>query len=742
MISSDLHNTLLGDKMQHGRVTSLNSFWCCLKLMLKMRLKSPIYDFFLVCSLSLIFSGIGNKNYVTHINPSNATMSWMYFPPIPSRDHILILNDTKLNHEIAKIVFPENTVRFRNGSIYTTMIDTHVYQHSFAIKSNDNISNFDIVTAASYADTPQLVIDRISLHDKMNKSTYAGTFAKPGGVRVNAFKWDVWVFVSIYFFHLIACFHLLTKWMHSKALLILNTSGVKDTTIWTCFIVLDLAYAFISTFLYAFFLSLRPVMHQMKTDMLYLWIFFFFAAVAIYFSGLFIIPIFNTPNKFPIFALYYAIEVIGTWGVCMIPNFDYYKLGFFLPSVTVQNFFDNVGYNMLTKHPMNIGHFGLHVHFTYPFLIITLLYQIVVFFIIFFVFILIIPKEWGLPLIGITNIFSKRAWKRLFRVSSEISSTNCETFINVSNLTKTYKSYKTVTAINDLNFDVKKGEVILIIGPNGSGKTSLLSSLTGAIPVDSGTLEILGKAADFLDLQTSTGFCFQENVFFPGLNVRDHLLFFANLRGVPKESINDHIDFVSQSLGIENILKQKPENLSGGQMRCISVAMAYIGSPQLVILDEPTPGVDVSRRQLLWKSASIFTNSTTLITSHSMEEGENVASRIFVLKAGSIIFSGTASDLRAHHNCGYRLKIILKDDTEAEEVVSKVLDFVKQVIPEAVRDFEVGDCLILPVCDKIPTLLALLDEQIQNFDATGYTIHEEALESVMLRMIAENDENA
>ncbi|EAY18295.1 hypothetical protein TVAG_254070 [Trichomonas vaginalis G3] len=149
------------------------------------------------------------------------------------------------------------------------------------------------------------------------------------------------------------------------------------------------------------------------------------------------------------------------------------------------------------------------------------------------------PKEWGLPPIGFRNMFSPKAWKRLFHKSKDFVSDETQPFLSVKNLVKTYNTHRIVKAVNGVDFDIQKGEIILLIGPNGSGKSTLLQSLTGALTTDSGSVSIFGNEASFLDLQKCTGYCYQNNVFFDNLTVRKHLEFFARLRSVKKEQMKD-----------------------------------------------------------------------------------------------------------------------------------------------------------------------------------------------------------
>ncbi|EAX96800.1 ABC transporter family protein [Trichomonas vaginalis G3] len=529
--------------------------------------------------------------------------------------------------------------------------------------------------------------------------------------------------------------------MHSRALILLNISGIKDGVIWLGFILFDFGYCIFA----ALFFSITEYTHKkvFQTGVSFgmLFLFFIFSSLAMYTSGVFMAPFFNRFGRFGLFILLYILLTTYGWFLPSVIQSNPKTNCIFLPSAVVHNFYQNLLLNIQNEIPMSFKNPGMHQLFTTNQLIGFLFFQIFFYSFLFMISVLFAPKQWGLPPLGINNLFKKVAWKRLFHLSKFFDFEESEKFLSVKDLTKIYTGEKNIVAVNNANFDIKKGEVILLIGPNGSGKTTLLQSLTGAIPVNSGSLEIFGNEASFLDLQRCTGYCYQDNLFFDYLSVREHLVFFARLRGVKKSEIKEKIDQMASFLDISDILDRNPNKLSAGQKRCVSTAMAFIGSPSFVILDEPTVGVDVKKRQLVWSIASYFRNTTTIIASHSLEEGEAVVSRLFVMEKGIIKFQGTSSDLRQQYKCGYRLHVICKEDEkDYDKVISDVLEMTKLDIPDAVIDFERGDCIMLPVCNQIPALLKRLDKDIKSTNAEGYTISVENLEHVMLRMIADGDE--
>lgn len=741
------------EDFDHSYKTSKVSFWRMvwnwIKLDTRIRIKSIFVLWFMFCSIGSIFANssdmISTPTRTTARNASLMDMGVTDYLNANQRTIFVVAEKDEDKNKIPllftnytpdHVKFISDARRSSNINLFTDIVitDLEAVDNPKGFKlgyTNQNLNQYTLINAVARAYSNERL--------KTSLNLFAGLFLRPAILVPRVFIWNVWIFPCSYLFLIIAHFYPLSQWMKSKALVLLNISGVHDIVIWTGFVLFDLVYCLITSLIFSIEEYSHKKVHELGFNFFIIFFFLFLASIAIYLSAVFLAPVFNRPGKFGFFIIFYVIFICIGWIIPGVTGVNPPGNCYFLPSAVIYNFFLNIHHDILNemsftnKDPDNIK------IFKYEELVGLLIFQIFLYATIFIFIILIIPKEWGLPLIGIKNLFKGTAWKKLFQKSKDYVEDESQPFISVKNLTKIYKTKKNVVAVDNIEFEISKGEVILIIGPNGSGKTTLLQSLTGAIATDSGSISIFGKEGQFLDLQKSTGFCYQDDVFFDNLTVRKHLEFLANIRGVKKEDVADHIDYITTLLDINELLDRYPPKLSAGQKRCVSTAMAFIGSPRLVILDEPTVGVDVGRRQRVWNIASYFKDTTTIIASHSLEEGEAVASRLFVMELGHILFQGSPSDLREKYRCGYRLKIIGEDDGDLDETVNKVLDIVKTVVPDAEVDFERGDSIMIPVSDKIPSLMTLLDEKIAGSGASGYAMSIENLEHVMLRMIANGD---
>ena len=310
-----------------------------------------------------------------------------------------------------------------------------------------------------------------------------------------------------------------------------------------------------------------------------------------------------------------------------------------------------------------------------------------------------------------------------------------DSVMNVEHLTKRYKGSK-VNAIDDVSFDIKKGEIIVMIGPNGAGKSSIINTVSGAIPVTKGTLSLGGneKMDQFTGIQECLGIVFQDNVIMRVLSIREHLELFGAIRGIDENTLKSSIEYFAEMLQLTEMLPNRAGDLSGGQKRKLCIAMALLGNPPIIIMDEPTAGVDVQARQLIWKSISGLKNSTCIITTHALEEAEAVSSRMFVVSNGKLPFVGTSTELRNKFKCGY----LLKCDCEPEQMPD-IVNEIKKFIPEASMAPERDDTITMPVSEKIPDMLKSLFEKKEQLGLEDFSFAVEQLEDVLSRLLESNE---
>ena len=221
-------------------------------------------------------------------------------------------------------------------------------------------------------------------------------------------------------------------------------------------------------------------------------------------------------------------------------------------------------------------------------------------------------------------------------------------------VTKTYAAARgPVHALDEVSFDIAEGEFFGLLGPNGAGKTTLISILAGLARASSGTVKVLGHdvVSDYAAARRQLGVVPQELVFDPFFSVREALRLQGGYFGVRKDAkANDAwIDELLANLGLADKADANMRQLSGGMKRRVLVAQALVHRPPVIVLDEPTAGVDVELRQTLWQFVARLNKEghTVLLTTHYLEEAEALCGRIAMLKQGRVVALDRTSALLA-----------------------------------------------------------------------------------------------
>ncbi len=219
--------------------------------------------------------------------------------------------------------------------------------------------------------------------------------------------------------------------------------------------------------------------------------------------------------------------------------------------------------------------------------------------------------------------------------------------IEIQNL---YKSFGQVKAVQNLSFQVHKGELFAFLGVNGAGKSTTISILCGSLAKDDGTVLVCGENID-TNLKSVTrrlGVVFQNSVLDQALTVKDNLRSRASLYGIHGEQFQERLKQLAKLLDFEDLLNRTVGKLSGGQRRRIDIARALIHNPEILILDEPTTGLDPQTRKHLWDVVETLRkeqNLTVLLTTHYMEEAAG-ADYVVILDSGKIAAEGTPLELK------------------------------------------------------------------------------------------------
>lgn len=211
------------------------------------------------------------------------------------------------------------------------------------------------------------------------------------------------------------------------------------------------------------------------------------------------------------------------------------------------------------------------------------------------------------------------------------------------------KQYKNITAVDDLSFEISKGELFSLLGVNGAGKTTTIKMLTCLTQPSNGNAYIFGHSIinDSNQIKGLIGVSPQETAIAPNLTVEENLELICGINGFPKEKTWERINELSKQFSLGDILKRKAGKLSGGWQRRVSIAMALISEPQILFLDEPTLGLDVIARHELWEVIrSLKGKITIILTTHYMEETEALSDRIGIMKNGKLLTIGSVDELK------------------------------------------------------------------------------------------------
>ncbi|XP_017778931.1 PREDICTED: ATP-binding cassette sub-family A member 2-like isoform X2 [Nicrophorus vespilloides] len=317
---------------------------------------------------------------------------------------------------------------------------------------------------------------------------------------------------------------------------------------------------------------------------------------------------------------------------------------------------------------------------------------------------------------------------------------NLKICIEIKDLTKTYGNRK---AVDSLNMNIYKGEIMALLGPNGAGKTTTMSIITGLINQTRGsvTIEGLDLHRDLDKIRTLLGICPQDDLFFRSLTVREHLLFIAKMNQL--KNADAKVDEMLEKLSLMKHSNHFPNNISGGMKRRLCFGMALVADPKIVILDEPTSGLDPISRRNMWNVLSEWRRShseprTVLLSTHQIEEAEELANRITILNQGTLAVQGTMNYLRHTHLSGCHLDIVYKENDD-ELTKNKVNEIIANSDPRIDKNKLNGEHFELTLTDK-PEILELL-KQLEKLDGIkDITVNNKSLEELFFNLIQNTEE--
>lgn len=227
------------------------------------------------------------------------------------------------------------------------------------------------------------------------------------------------------------------------------------------------------------------------------------------------------------------------------------------------------------------------------------------------------------------------------------------------------KKFGDRTILHDINLTVSAGEIVGLIGPSGSGKTTTIKTMLGMEKATQGTALVLDKTMPNRQVLSKIGYMAQSDALYESLSAKENLEFFGKMKGVTGRELQEEIIHVSKVVDLQNYLNQRVSGYSGGMKRRLSLAIALLGQPELLILDEPTVGIDPALRRQIWRELLNLRDQgqSILITTHVMDETE-LTDRVALLLHGDVIAFASPKELERQYEVPTIEDVFLKAEEE------------------------------------------------------------------------------
>ena len=307
--------------------------------------------------------------------------------------------------------------------------------------------------------------------------------------------------------------------------------------------------------------------------------------------------------------------------------------------------------------------------------------------------------------------------------------------LRIVNITKNFDDLK---AVNNFNVELFGNEIFCLLGHNGAGKTTLVNMITGIYDPSFGDIFYKGKSLvtnkDYLF--KNVGVCQQEDIFFDYLTVSEHLRYMWEIKG-GDINLNEISELIIK-IGLAGKSDSLCGGLSGGQKRKLCTSLALIGNSNIIILDEPTSGMDPVSKRNLWDFLKNYQkNKIILLTTHSLEEAEFLGDRIGIMSDGVFICCGSSSYLKSKYPCGFNINLLINSEIFNENKKRRIFEKIKNFEPEA--DIKIASKSVFSINIKshnehIPEIFKIIEESKMEFGIEDYTVSSTTLEDVFLKI--------
>lgn len=296
--------------------------------------------------------------------------------------------------------------------------------------------------------------------------------------------------------------------------------------------------------------------------------------------------------------------------------------------------------------------------------------------------------------------------------------------IKIENLTKVYDNTKVV---DNLTLSVKKGEIFGFLGPNGAGKSTSINMMVGLLTPTSGTVKIETKEDE---TKASIGICPQEIILWQHLTCYENLMMMGKMYEVEKNILKERIPEILRKLQLTDKKDEQINNLSGGMKRRMNIAMATIHNPEILLLDEPSEGLDPQSRRLLWKYIKDEKESgkTIILTTHLLDEADMLSDTIAIIDHGQLLKMDTPENLKKSIGEGDILEIELQDMTKELVTQLEQLDDITNI---KVEDNHLT-IRLLDAITKLPDIIHIIEDEKLNLN--DISIRQNTLEDVFIEL--------
>lgn len=310
--------------------------------------------------------------------------------------------------------------------------------------------------------------------------------------------------------------------------------------------------------------------------------------------------------------------------------------------------------------------------------------------------------------------------------------------IKIKHVSKVFRvGNKSKAAVRDLNLNLYEGQITVLLGHNGAGKTTTLSMLTGLFPPTSGRAYINGYeiSQDMVQIRRSLGLCPQHDVLFDNLTVAEHLYFYAQLKGLSRQKCPEEVKQMLHILNLEDKWDSRCRFLSGGMKRKLSIGIALIAGSKVLMLDEPTSGMDAISRRAIWDLLQQQkSDRTILLTTHFMDEADLLGDRIAIMAKGELQCCGSSLFLKQKYGAGYHMTLVKEPHCNPESISQLVHHHVPNATLESSAGAELSFILPKESTHRFESLFAKLEKKQKELGIASFGASVTTMEEVFLRV--------